>query len=498
MDASLKPNPGLASRSFNRNALIVLALGFPTAVGLVLASAAGTKWLVFIFMSLICMAGLLMISDRERFLLYITVFVLPIGLNFHLIYLKPMVYRPVRGVVFEIFDVPFFFLMILWLLRVFTTNRRVRLYPEISIPFALIWLLTMVGLYGSTNPPIISAWSLVLLLKNLLVFLFVANNVRDRRTIMIVIGVLLATAVVQALLGYAQRFTGGRLGLEILGESTQSFRMMKAGATVISRVAGTFGSPNRLAAYLGLLLPINFALFFAPLEAKYKRYLVVSLALVGLAEILTFSRGGWVGLAVGGALTLYWCTAKRITDRFWSFVFVGFIVVSFIVLAIILVEPLRTRLFEDDYGAAYTRIPLALVALNLIRHNPFFGVGLGNYTAPSFNYDNTPEGITQWFPWPVHNEFLLIAGEQGLPALALFLFIFIILMVKIVRVGKNVTDPVLAHAAVGLTGGLVAWVIHHQFESVHVFVTPLYWFLFGLIQAMFDVVREEAHLEAEP
>ena len=120
-----------------------------------------------------------------------------------------------------------------------------------------------------------------------------------------------------------------------------------------------------------------------------------------------------------------------------------------------LITPLRQRLFLEDYGAARTRIPLTEVALNIIGHHPWLGIGLGNYTMAAPDYDTTPEGISYEFPRPVHNEFLLIAAEQGLPALGLFLVILLYIVIQLFRLSQSRTDPILPYLAIGLLGTLL-------------------------------------------
>jgi O-antigen ligase len=318
-----------------------------------------------------------------------------------------------------------------------------------------------------------------------LVFLYMANNLKDRKTIYLVIAVLLSTLVLQAAIGFAQEITGGHLGIRIFGEAEQSFREMRAGAGTVSRVGGTIGSPNKLAGYIGLILPINFALFFASISRRYKLFLLLPVFLMASGlELLTYSRGGWLGLGSGGAITLYWCLARLTKRKIVSFTLLVIFLVTFFFTSITLIESVRRRLFEEDYGAAYSRIPMALVASNMIYHNPWLGVGLVNYTSVSAGYDISREAISYSFPWPVHNEFLLLAAELGLPALGLFLFILIVVFVQLIRIGRSRADPVMPHIAIGFFGGLVAWCVHYQFEFAYVVMLVEIWAYVGIIQAM--------------
>jgi len=204
--------------------------------------------------------------------------------------------------------------------------------------------------------------------------------------------------------------------------------------------------------------------------------------------LITFSRGGWVGLGIGGSVTLYWCMTRLIRRKVISLILLVALLVTSFIITIALIESVRSRLFEEDYGAAYTRIPMAVVAANMIYQNPMLGVGLVNYTSVSMGYDISREAISYIFPMPVHNEFLLIAAELGLPALGLFVLILAAVFIRLLRIGRSRADPVLQYTAIGLFGGLIAWCIHYQFEFAYAVMMVAFWAYVGLIQAMNRVI----------
>jgi O-antigen ligase len=152
-----------------------------------------------------------------------------------------------------------------------------------------------------------------------------------------------------------------------------------------------------------------------------------------------------------------------------------------------LFDSVRKRLFEEDYGTAQTRIPMGITALNIIRHHPWLGIGFTNYVLVAPRYDISAEGISYHFPRPVHNEFLLIAAELGIPALLLFLTILLVIFRYLLSLGRAKDDPVLPYLAVGFFGGWVGWCLHHQFEYLYSFlVLPVWVYYFGFIQALRD------------
>jgi putative inorganic carbon (HCO3(-)) transporter len=453
------------------------------------------KWTLFIIAVIVCLAAIPIIPDKEKFFLYLFFLVLPIDLDFHPVYKIPTVYRPLNGIAITLYELPLFCLLIFWIFRLATEpDERINFYPWISIPFLIIFTLSTVGIHRTLTPTVIKFSSLWVMIEMWLVFMYLANNLTDRKKVYVVVSIILFTLVLQAFVGLAQKFAGGQIGLDLFGEGEKSFRHMRAGSGLISRVGGTIGSPNKLALYIGMILPINFALLFAPIKRQYKILFLIPIFVLGSAlEVITFSRGGWVGLGIGIAVTLYWCLARITARKIVPLILMIVLLVTIAITTLALVKPIRVRLFEEDYGAAKTRIPMAAVASNMIYQHPWLGVGFVNYTSVSSRYDRTRESISYVFPWPVHNEFLLIAAELGLPALGLFLFILIVVFRMLFRIGHSRGDPFISHTAIGLLGGLAAWCIHLQVEFAYVLITMPIWAFIGVIQAMEQIANENVH-----
>lgn len=467
---------------------IFLLMGSVAPLMLFLAGTLQTKWLIFIALFLCFSAVLLIIPAERRFLilLFFFFFFIPIRIDFNPAYIESYFFRPFDGFALHLHELPFVIVFLIWMFRLVRyPEEKIHFIPLISIPFALIFFLTAAGLINSDCPLAIKAGGLKLALESGLIFLFFANTIRDDRALRLIIVALTATIAIQAAIGFLQYFTGGLLGLESFGEAQRGFFMAQAGLEAISRVGGTLGHPNKLAVYLDFLLPVSIALLFSGLDHRLKRYFVLPVLLLGMVlDLMTASRGGWVGLVGGGAIAVYACLARLTRRRVTSLALVFCLLIVMAVTAIIFVGSVRKRITQDDYGSAYIRIPMSKVALNIIRHNPFFGVGLTNYTSVAQGYDETVEAISYNFPMPVHNEYLLMASEQGLPAMFLFVFIQLVVAVQLVQLARTRGSPLKPFLAIGFLGGMAAWTFHLQFEFTHVLISPSFWSYIGLIQAM--------------
>lgn len=488
-----------AYRLSRLDASLILIFGVAAGVSLAAAVYLPAKWMFFIIFMLLVAGVFCMVREREKLLLYLSVILTSVFLGFHPIFIQSAVFPwPISGFRITIFEVAFFFLFLAWMLRLITNPAlRLRFYPWITIPFLLIWVLSLAGLTRVSMPGVIKVSNLWLVLESWLIFLYFANNIRDRRLVFNIVTVLILAGVLQSFLGIAQHLARGPLGLEVFGE-TKSYNVTAAGIELISRVSGTFGHPNNLAGYLVMLVLINLALLWAPISRRVKLLLWPTLLLISATLILTFSRGGWLALGFGGMLTLYLCILRWSRHRTVSFIVSLALLVIFLITSVGLIGPLRHRLFREDYGAARSRIPMTQVALNIIYHHPWLGVGLGNYTFAAPDYDITREGISYEFPRPVHNEFLLIAAEQGLPALALFLVILIYIFVQLFRLSRSRDNLVLPYIAIGLVGTYFAWCVFRLTDYNYVLLGDPFWVLAGLSLALVEVSRREAAPLAPP
>jgi len=190
-----------------------------------------------------------------------------------------------------------------------------------------------------------------------------------------------------------------------LGEAVISNPSWLVGTGVgdLLRAIATFPDPHMLAFYLGMSIPIQAVL------AVRKKYFWIFPAVSLLALTLTFSRGGYVGLAgVFILLFIYlWKYFPKQKHRL-----VGGLLAVILIFSV--AAPLRERfvsIVDIGEGSNKGRLEIWADSKDIILDNPILGVGLGNYAAivrPESKYRE---------PIYAHNTYLDIASEAGLPAL---------------------------------------------------------------------------------
>ncbi|MBI5147673.1 MAG: O-antigen ligase family protein [Parcubacteria group bacterium] len=256
---------------------------------------------------------------------------------------------------------------------------------------------------------------------------------------------LAALAIAQSFIGFGQFLVQGGLGLKFLGEPeigplVGGAAKILAGGGKLLRAYGTFPHPNVFAAFLLLglfgLYYLWMKIFTSPKAGLVppkaglaerggigKRLALAAgmfAVLLGLA--LSFSRAAW---AVGGVLSLamivYWLLdAKTRTRAARLFVLLAAIVIALAISLNFAVSP-RAKIASSEPAVVY-RLAYNELGAEIIKNNPF-GVGIGNQVVYSVKNELYQKlGMTKRWQWqPIHNIYILMAAEIGIPGLAAFL-----------------------------------------------------------------------------
>jgi O-antigen ligase len=228
------------------------------------------------------------------------------------------------------------------------------------------------------------------------------------------------------------------------------------GGRVKGMLGGMFDNPNDLALHLVTLVPLAVGLAFARRGLLAKVFYVLCGALFVAGVVVTFSRGGFLGLAVGSGV-LAWKLGRR--NRFVVMTLGALVLCVFVAVAPGGYGQRVASMFGGDLtGSADARRDIfwrsALVAL---RH-PINGVGLGN-----FHHQGQHDQVS-------HNAYTQVAAEMGFGALALY----VLLMVTPLRRLREIERESLGekdraafyYLAVGMQGSLVAYMVSSFFASV--------------------------------
>lgn len=265
-------------------------------------------------------------------------------------------------------------------------------------------------------------------------------------------------------------FLGGGFGQAVA--TYPSLLVNLSGETVL-RGSGLFPDPHVAVFYFGMILPFSAALFFRTRDTIF----FITTTILFLADLLTFSRGGYVGLAVAGSVLLGMGARKLLSatlkkQRKKIFLSLGILMTVFLIA---LISPVGGRFlssFSSEDGSKNERLRLWNEAAYAIAKHPILGVGIGNYplfVKPSAQYRE---------PIYAHNLYLDVAAEIGVPGSLFFIGMIALALVFSWRFWKRFGDVF----SLATFFSLVIFCGHSFFEtplfSVH--ILPLWLFVLAL------------------
>ena len=468
--------------------LIPLALGLLTGATLVMVMGRfSMKWAVFIIGAVAALAILIILGTMTKrlqgTLLFAAVATLPMFYDINFFWRDDVSFSVLaNGISVNLFEVVLAPLAMLWLYEMWLDpKKRVIRFPRVwaVLLLALLFINLCSAAFIAREP--FFAFSMVIAqIKCYLVMFFLANYVRDERTFRLLGFAFAAILIIEGLVVLEQRFLGVIFTAENLGRliSLES----KSGTGTLLRLAGTLNHPNDLAMYLNLSIPWVTFMLIREKNLVPRLYLVGALLLAAAALVGTGSRGGWLGLAIALCICGFLWLRKQGKNPYVGMSVVGFFMVIGFTLLFAFSQTFQDRLTKGDAGAAEVRFPLMSVAMEMIKDRPIGGVGLNLYTREMIPYDRTSYFIAYRYNHPVHNTFLMVAAETGLPSLLLFCVFISVLIRDAFRV-MHENEGTVAIVGTGMLGMLITWFVHNQVNLTAPFNDLTLWALFGVLAA---------------
>ncbi|MCY7346755.1 MAG: O-antigen ligase family protein [Pyrinomonadaceae bacterium] len=322
---------------------------------------------------------------------------------------------------------------------------------EVKCVLALT-LIALVTMPIAKDPPL--AWTTFneTFIKAVVMFIVMVNVLRTRRRLMgliwlsLAVGIYLSYTAVDLYMKGEFKVEGYRVGVE---------------------VAGLFGNPNDMALHLVTMTPIAVALGFG---SRRKLMRVVYFMMAGLfiaANMVTFSRGGFLGLiAVGAVLAWKLGRGNRFNISLASMVVSG---------AFILFAPgnYGLRILSifipslDPVGSNGQRREILERSIIVTLRNPW-GIGIGNFPIVGFN------NLVS------HNAFTQVSSELGVLGLLVYLIFMISPFRKLGAIERTLFDKNernwFYYMAIGLQASIVGYMTSSFFVSV-----AYNWFVYYLI-----------------
>lgn len=355
----------------------------------------------------------------------------------------------------------FLFLLFYARLSGLPVRSKLPLSAKVLAALALLAIFTSYLRYGDFQLGI--AYGKLILL--LIPAFYVAHNlVESPAQVKMIARILSVVLVVLSFLGVAEYF---RLGFIDYLPGFFTVPGPIAGQEGFARAVGSFWGGPMLSAFLVLLFPLSLA-HLASVKNPFMRILFVAGLLLSVWFIYSAGhRGIWMAFLVSLLVYAYFSGARRL--------------VAVVILVAIAVQFLPTEFFdriEGLYGAhmdssSAKRYGRALDAVAIALANPL-GAGWG------------ATGL-------VHSDFLQVAGDCGIPALAAWLLFYWWAIKRLKNQIRLTTDGIEKRYMIGFAAAIAGFFIAFLTEAyfnLPEYWTP-FWFVFALGARMVDLSREK-------
>jgi len=365
-------------------------------------------------------------------------------------------------------------LFLVWLIKAARSRQAIFDKSETAAALILFLILSLLSL-GVAENPVWGGRKLLVFISLFPLFFLVsqlAESGAKAKKIFLIVGAGAALSSLIAICQWASQFVfkaeavadfwGKNVAPLFLGETfvravTQDPSwFVNIGGKTMMRAIGFFPDPHSLAFYLGMTLPV--ILTWVIFEKKYKWQMFAIFCVVFFALLLTFSRGGYLGIAVALFLTIWLGWRKfRAPDK----LFIGSLAALALFVFFLAGTAVTSRFFSSfnlGEGSNAARLQIWRDSLNMAKISPLLGVGLGNYPLTVNFSSGYRSAITS------HNLYLDILTEMGIFGLLAW-FWFLISAARRAWRGFSCGQGADAGLCLGLLGSLIYFFVHSFFET---------------------------------
>lgn len=473
----------LTVKRSHANQLILFLLLTCVAVGV--SSAAWyiwkleAKWAIFSFLALLFPFVLSMIKDLRRFLVWMMVFLLPLGIDYKFFYQRTHAGQP--GFSLGTTEIILIILLVHWIVSSVRQKmtRKIKLYPAITLPTLALIAMHFVSMLAAKNP-LLTLFDAIVYVKMLIFFLYLANNLHDQEDMSTITSALFFGLIIQSIFMMLQYYKGSPLGL-VGTEELQNFMAFRREGVYVSRPGGTIGNVNGFARYLGFVLPM--ASIFMLTSNDRKNLPLAFIASIGglVALIISQTRSVWGPFIVCMVFALiYIFTRNLLSMRVIKRILLGLVLFS--VVLVVYRDVVYNRLTADDHGSAKARVTTAKVALDIISDHPIIGIGANNYDYYIRSYWVIEDVFTKIAI--VHNYYLLMIAQLGIIGFGSFLWLLIALFIRM-RTAMRSRVKYYRQIAVGIMASFICFLLAALADGYQgLILLYLFWGQAAMIEAI--------------
>lgn len=325
----------------------------------------------------------------------------------------------------------------------------------------LILLLTLAAFLSmpmASNPGEAYTEFTDVLLKAIVIFIVIVNVTRTELRLKLLIWLAFAVSIYLSVYAISDYMNG------VFREGSEYYNNQRIGGAI----KGLFGNSNDLALHLVTMVPLALGFAFASKGVVRKLLYIGFGVLFVAAVVVTFSRGGFIGLFIA-ALVLV-----RKIGRQNKLMSTGALVVAMLALLSLAPASYSSRLStifssaSDATGSSSQRTEILKRSIRVTLRYPLFGVGVGN-----FHYKSVHELVT-------HNAYTQVSSEMGIPALVFYMMLMLYPMWRLREIEMETQhrpDKRKFHYwSIGIQVSIVAYMVSSFFGAV-----AYQWYVYYLV-----------------
>ena len=322
----------------------------------------------------------------------------------------------------------------------------------------LLGLAAFLSMPLASNPSEAYTTFTDVLLKAILIFIVMVNVIRTESRFKLLVWLAFAVSIYLSVNAVSD-YTNG-----VFREGTAYNNNQRIGGSI----RGLFGNSNDLALHLVTMVPLAVGFAFAT-KGTARKLLYLSLGVLFVAAIIvTFSRGGFLGLVVAIFILVrkFGRNNKALSTAVLICALLGILTLAPGAYSSRLSSIVNSA--ADTTGSSSQRTEILKRSIWVTLRYPLFGVGVGN-----FHYKSVHELVT-------HNAYTQVSSEMGIPAL----IFYVMLMVYPIRQLRKIEsdsyqrpDKRKFHAwSIGVQASILAYMVSSFFGSV-----AYQWYIYYLV-----------------
>ncbi|MDD5397173.1 MAG: O-antigen ligase family protein [Candidatus Moranbacteria bacterium] len=221
--------------------------------------------------------------------------------------------------------------------------------------------------------------------------------------------------------------------------------------TYDDRLSGFYASPNYLAMYLAPGIFFGFYFLYESYQknkfSKKSFAHIIALGILSTSLYFTYSYGTWMATLAAMAIVL---TYNLKTKKYLFFSLMLLILAT----TILFFSQVGTQKFADilhfsQRSSIASRVMIWKASFLLIKNNPIFGIGPGNFQQSYLAVQPSFPPYLEWAVPQPHNLFLAFWLQTGFVGLLGFLWILFFVFKSLFHIFKNKKDAALAAPLLG-------------------------------------------------